>query len=156
MAAGYSRYDQVDGISQFAIRGGIIDVFPPGASEPARIELWGDMIDGIASFDIATQRRTGKLDKIDIIPANEVLFKSNKKFADCIEALADNLKGKAIKARESLYADAEILNNGGSLPCNDKYLPLAYNSNGIFDYLDGILFVCESARLRKKRIIKAG
>ncbi len=150
VAAGYSRYDQVDGISQFAIRGGIIDVFPPGASEAARIELWGDMIDGIASFDIATQRRTGKLDKIDVIPANEVLFKSNKKFADCIEALADNLKGKAIKARESLYADAEILNNGGSLPCNDKYLPLAYNSNGIFDYLDGILFVCESAKVKEK------
>ena len=67
-----------------------------------------------------------------------------------IEALADNLKGKAIKARESLYADAEILNNGGSLPCNDKYLPLAYNSNGIFDYLDGILFVCESAKVKEK------
>ncbi|MDE6659530.1 MAG: transcription-repair coupling factor, partial [Eubacterium sp.] len=150
VAAGYSRYDQVDGTSQFAIRGGIIDVFPPGAAEPARIELWGDVIDGIASFDIATQRRTGSLDKIDIIPANEVLFKSNEKFAKSIEALADSLKGKAIKARENLYADAELLKNGGSLPCNDKYLPLAYESNGIFDYLNGLLFVCESGKVKEK------
>ena len=67
VSAGYSRYDQVDGTSQFAVRGGIIDIFPPGASEPARIELWGDTVDGISSFDIATQRRTGTLNKIDII-----------------------------------------------------------------------------------------
>lgn len=150
VAAGYSRYDQVDGTSQFAVRGGIIDIFPPGASEPARIELWGDMVDGISSFDISTQRRTGSLDKVDIIPANEVLFKSNDKFAKSIESLAASLKGKAVKARENLYADAEILKNGGSLPSNDKYLPLAYESNGIFDYLNGILFVCESSKIKEK------
>ncbi len=150
VSAGYSRYDQVDGTSQFAVRGGIIDIFPPGASEPARIELWGDTVDGISSFDIATQRRTGTLNKIDIIPATEVLFKSNKKFAACIDELAASLKGKAIKARENLYADAEVLKNGGSLPCNDKYLPLAYNSNGIFDYAEALLFVCESGKIKEK------
>ena len=150
VSAGYSRYDQVDGTSQFAVRGGIIDIFPPGASEPARIELWGDTVDGISSFDIATQRRTGTLNKIDIIPATEVLFKSNKKFAACIDELAASLKGKAIKARENLYADAEVLKNGGSLPCNDKYLPLAYNSNGIFDYTEELLFVCESGKIKEK------
>lgn len=48
--AGYSRYEQVDGTSQFAVRGGIIDIFPPGASEPVRIELWGDMVDSISSL----------------------------------------------------------------------------------------------------------
>lgn len=150
VSAGYSRYDQVDGTSQFAVRGGIIDVFPPGAAEPARIELWGDMVDGISSFDIATQRRTGSLEKINIIPATEVLFKSNEKFVSKIEQLAESLKGKAIKARESLYADCEMLKNGCSLPCIDKYLPLAYNSNGIFDYLSGLLFVCESAKVKER------
>ena len=149
-AAGYSRYDQVDGVSQFAVRGGIIDVFPPGAAQPARIELWGDMVDGIASFDISTQRRTQTLEKIDIIPANEVLFKSKEVFAKKIEQLAESLKGKAIKARENLYADADLLRSGASLPSNDKYLPLAYSSSGIFDYLSGMLFVCESAKVKEK------
>ena len=150
VAAGYSRYEQVDGTSQFSIRGGIIDIFPPGADEPARIELWGDAVDGISTFDLVTQRRTGKIEKISIIPSTEVLFKSNDKFAAAIETLAKSLKGKAIKARENLYSDADTLKNGGTLACNDKYLPLAYESNGIFDYLEGLLFVCESAKIKEK------
>lgn len=150
VAAGYSRYDQVDGTSQFAVRGGIVDVFPPSLNEPVRIEMWGDMVDTISTFDIATQRRTGKLSQIEIIPATEVLFDSNDAFAKKIEALADSLKGKAIKAREKLYEDAEQLKSGVSLSCNDKYLPLAYNSGGIFDYLSGLLFVCETAKVKEK------
>lgn len=148
--AGYSRFDQVDGTSQFAVRGGIIDVFPPSEDEPVRIELWGDTVDSISSFDISTQRRTKELDSIKIIPATEVLFDSNEKFADKIDKLAESLKGKAIKAREKLYQDSNNLRNNISLTCNDKYLPLAYNSNGIFDYLENLLFVCESAKVKEK------
>lgn len=149
--AGYSRFDQVDGTSQFAVRGGIIDIFPPSSDEPVRIELWGEAVDSISSFDIATQRRTRKLEKIEIIPANEVLFEDNKRFAKKIEALADSLKGKAIKAREKLYKDAENLKNNISLSSNDKYLPLAYESRGIFDYVgNSLLFICETAKIKEK------
>ncbi|UKI24087.1 MAG: hypothetical protein L6V88_10935 [Anaerotruncus sp.] len=147
--AGYSRYEQVDGTSQFAVRGGIIDIFPPGASEPVRIELWGDMVDSISSFDISTQRRTGNLSEIELIPATEVLFESNEKFIKKLRALAESLKGKAIKAREGIYADIDSLESGVSLPCCDKYMPLAYESSGIFDYLSGLLFLFAKAqRLR--------
>ena len=148
--AGYSRYEQVDGTSQFAVRGGIIDIFPPGASEPVRIELWGDMVDSISSFDISTQRRTGNLSEIELIPATEVLFESNEKFIKKLRALAESLKGKAIKAREGIYADIDSLESGVSLPCCDKYMPLAYESSGIFDYLSGLLFVCESAKVKER------
>lgn len=149
--AGYSRYDQVDGTSQFAVRGGIIDIFPPGFDEPVRIELWGDTVDTISHFDIATQRRTRNAKRIEIIPATEVLFDSKEKFAASIENLAKSLKGKAVKAREKLYEDAENLKNGLSIVCSDKYLPLAYESSGIFDYLgDNLLFICESARVKEK------
>lgn len=151
-AAGYSRYDQVDGTSQFAIRGGIIDIFPPGAAEPVRIELWGNMVDSVSGFDIYTQRRTGTLKSVNIIPACEALFESNETFAAQIEGLAKSLKGKAIKARESLYADADMLKNGGSLASSDKYLPLAFKSNGIFDYAEGVVFVCESGKVKEKAI----
>lgn len=151
--AGYSRYDQVDGTSQFAVRGGIIDVFPPGFDEPVRIELWGDVVDTITCFDISTQRRTRKIANIEIIPATEVLFDSKEKFAEKIEDLAALLKGKAIKAREKLLADAENLENGISLICCDKYLPLAYESNGIFDYFENnLLFVCESGKTKEKAV----
>ncbi|MBE6741970.1 MAG: transcription-repair coupling factor [Ruminococcaceae bacterium] len=150
LKAGYTRFEQVDGTSQFAIRGGLLDVFPPGASNPVRIELWGDTVDSIANFDVSTQRRSEVVKEVEIIPATEVLFESREKQAKAIETLALSLKGKAIKAREKLYADCDKLGQGINLRCNDKYLPLAYESNGLFDYLEGMLFICESARVKEK------
>ncbi|MGN0528064.1 MAG: transcription-repair coupling factor [Eubacterium sp.] len=148
--AGYSRFDQVEGTSQFAVRGGLIDIYSPGSDAPVRIELWGDTVDSITYFDIATQRRTDMVEEIEIIPSSEVLFKSYEEQADKIEMLASSLKGKAIKAREKMYRDCEKLRQGFSLHCNDKYLPLAYESKGIFDYFEGMLFVCESAKVKEK------
>lgn len=150
--AGYTRFDQVDGTSQFAIRGGLMDIFPPGADQPVRIELWGDTVDSITNFDISTQRRNDMVDEIEIIPATEVLFESKEKQAKAIDSLARSLRGKAVRAREKLYADSDKLKQGIPLRCSDKYLPLAYSSNGIFDYFDGMLFVCETARVKEKCI----
>jgi len=150
--AGYTRFDQVDGKSQFAVRGGLIDIFPPKYDEPLRLELWGDTVDSITRFDIATQRRSEMVEKIEIIPSTEVLFPSFEKQAKAIETLAGTLKGKAIKAREKLYDDCEKLRQGTALRCNDKYLPLAYESEGIFDYFEGLLFVCESAKVKEKTV----
>ncbi len=148
--AGYSRYDQVDGTSQFAVRGGIVDIFPPYLDEPVRIELWGDSIDTISSFDISTQRRNNSLNSIKITPANEILPQSLEKLADKIEQLAKSLKGKAIKAREKLYADCDRLRQGGFINCLDKYITLCYTSNGIFDYVSDNLFVVESSKVKSK------
>ncbi len=149
--AGYSRYDQVDGTSQFSIRGGLLDIFPPGADEPVRIELWGDTVDSIAKFDISTQRRNDMVKSIDIIPATEVLFATKEEQSKKIDELASSLKGKAIKARERLYADSDRLKQGLNLHCNDKYLPLAYESKGgLFDYFEGLLFACESSKCKER------
>ncbi len=149
--AGYTRFDQVDGTSQFAVRGGLIDIYSPGADEPVRIELWGDTVDSITCFDIATQRRSRMVDEIQIIPSTEVLFESKSEQAQKIYELAQTLKGKATKAREKLYDDCEKLKQGISLRCNDKYLSLAYDSTGVFDYLgESFLFVFESAKVKEK------
>lgn len=148
--AGYIRYEQVDGTSQFAVRGGIVDIFPPYLDEPVRIEMWGDNVDTISSFDIYTQRRSKSLDAINITPANEVLFDSAEKLADKIEDVAKALKGKAIRARGKLYDDCDKLRNGTTLNCLDKYLPLCYESKGIFDYFEGRLFIVESGRVKEK------
>ncbi len=148
--AGYSRYEQVDGTSQFAVRGGIIDIFPSYLDEPVRIELWGDTVDTISSFDIGTQRRSGSIQSVEITPANEVLFEDSLKLAGEIEKLAKSLKGKAIKAREKLLSDADRLRDGIRLNCLDKYLPLCYKSMGLFDYAEGMLFAVESAKIKEK------
>ncbi len=152
--AGYSRCEQVEGTSQFAVRGGIIDIFPSHLDEPVRIELWGDTVDTISSFDIDTQRRSDSLNCITVIPANEVLFDSAEDLCKKIEAVASSLKGKAIKAREKLYADCDRLKDGIRLTCLDKYLPISTKSDGIFDYItEGArLFVFESARVKEKKL----
>lgn len=150
--AGYTRFDEVDGTAQFAIRGGLADIYPPGAEAPVRLEFWGDTVDSIARFDIATQRRTGMVGEINIIPSTEVLFTSKAEQAKRIDALAASLQGKAVKAREKLLRDSDKLKSGVALRCSDKYLPLAYDSGGLFDYLDGLLFVCDTGNVKDKCI----
>ena len=72
--SGYVRRPQVDGISQFSIRGGILDLYPPKEPSPVRIEFWGDEIDTMNYFELDSQRRTDPVSRVDISPANEVVF----------------------------------------------------------------------------------
>ena len=68
---GYERENQVESPGQFAVRGGILDVFPLTEENPVRIELWGDEVDSIRSFDVESQRSTENLQEIEIYPATE-------------------------------------------------------------------------------------
>ena len=72
-AMGYERVGQVEGSGQFAVRGGILDIFPLTEENPVRIELWGDEIDSIRSFDVDSQRAIENLDRIRIYPAGEFI-----------------------------------------------------------------------------------
>ena len=58
----------------YAVRGGIIDIFPPGESGPVRLDLFGDVLDGARRFDPATQRTTEKLDVVELAPVSEVIL----------------------------------------------------------------------------------
>lgn len=72
-AMGYESVSQVEGTGQFAVRGGIIDIFPLTEENPVRIELWGDEVDSIRSFDVESQRSIENLDTVAIYPASEVM-----------------------------------------------------------------------------------
>ncbi len=72
-AAGYTRADQVEGVGQFALRGGILDVFSPQMAEPVRCEFFDDEIDSLGAFDTTTQRRTENLEEALLLPAVELL-----------------------------------------------------------------------------------
>jgi len=76
--AGYSRAEQVEGVGQFALRGGILDVFSPLMEEPVRCEFFDDEIDSLGAFDILTQRRTKNLDTALLLPAMELLPEAKK------------------------------------------------------------------------------
>ena len=70
---GYAPVLEVAGRGEFARRGGIVDVFPPSADLPVRIEFFGDEIDSLRAFDPTDQRTTGKVDRVVLLPASEFL-----------------------------------------------------------------------------------
>ena len=92
-AMGYERVGQVEGSGQFAVRGGILDVFPLTEENPVRIELWGDEIDSIRSFDVESQRSIENLESVRIYPASEFVAE----------------KTQISKGLEKLQKEAEIL-----------------------------------------------
>jgi len=71
---GYAQSPTVMEPGDYAIRGGIIDVWPPGEAAPVRLDLFGDMLDGARRFDPATQRTTEKLSRIELAPVSEVIL----------------------------------------------------------------------------------
>ena len=148
--AGYVRTELCEGVGQFAVRGGIIDIFATGNDCPVRIELWGDEVDSLSFFDIQTQRRTESIDCIKIYPANELPFKSEalteqlKKYLNSAKKLDD-------KAREFIEKDIEFLKSGISVS-PDLYIPFLYEKPAtVFDYIkDCLTVVCESGNLNER------
>ena len=74
LKAGYEKVNKIDQTLQFASRGDILDVFPVSQDNPIRIEFFGDEVEAIHHFDVATQISKDSLDYIDFVPANDVLF----------------------------------------------------------------------------------
>ncbi len=135
---GYKNCGQVEGVAQFSVRGGIIDIFPPSCPKPIRIELWGDNIDTFCYFDIETQRKEEDCQSVVITPACEVLFEDDLK--QKLEKLIEGTKDQ--KAKQNFYADLQRLNSDISLSSTDKYFSLAYDKGAtLFDYFDNPLVV---------------
>ncbi|HEY7526495.1 MAG TPA: transcription-repair coupling factor [Candidatus Limnocylindria bacterium] len=73
VAGGYEAAVEVSGVGEFASRGGIVDVWPPGTGEPVRIDLFGDEVESIRAFDPVTQGSRRRLDAVTLLPASEFL-----------------------------------------------------------------------------------
>ena len=146
-AAGYKRADEVEGNGQYAVRGGIVDFFPPDREKPYRLELWGDEIDTIAEFETESQRRTDNVDEVKITPSTEIYCAD---LADRLEAIAKKLKKD--NAKEKIFKDIEKLNNGISIVL-DKYINIAYeDSLTPLSYMSerDLLFVVETSAVKER------
>ncbi len=155
IAAGYRRSDQVEGMGQYARRGGIVDFFSPGQFHPVRADFFGDEIDSLATVDTDTQRRLDTLREVTLLPVAEILPQAAPGgpdgFLSALEALAGREKHQ--KTAQTIRADAERLRETGSLPAIDRYLPLVYpEMTTAFDALpqDAVLFLSDYPRLRER------
>ncbi len=149
--AGYERCHKVESAGQFAVRGGIIDIFPAAEEMPIRLELWGDTVDTLSYFDLTTQRRTEPLRAVSLSPAVELLCADPQALAERAETIARSLRGKQTIAKDGLLADAAALRGGAEVPL-EKYVPLLYDTEAtLFDYLpDSPVIACEWSRVSEQ------
>ena len=101
---GYEKEYQVENIGQFAVRGGILDVFPLTEDNPVRIEMWGDEVDTIRSFDTESQKSIDSLEELVIYPACELVLDEAQKAAG-IEALLAEAKTFSDKLRKDMKTE---------------------------------------------------
>lgn len=89
---GYVRNYQVEAAGEFAVRGGILDIFPLTEENPFRMELWGDEVDSLRNFDVESQRMIENLEKITIYPACEFILSEDRKTAGIKKLQAESKK----------------------------------------------------------------
>ena len=158
-AAGYTRASLVEGVGQFALRGGILDVFSPAHDQPIRAEFFGDELDAMGFFDPVTQRRTENCDEAVLLPTQEALpgLHPGGISGLCAELEAHAARQKRRKTPNqaliaTLEADCEKLQTGVSFSAADRYLALIYPDLACAaDYIsrDAIVFFCDHGNLQR-------
>jgi transcription-repair coupling factor (superfamily II helicase) len=157
---GYRRCDVVSAAGEYAVRGGILDLFSASADSPTRVEFFGDTIESIRPFDLATQRSEGALDEIELIPWTEIPRD---------EHLRARILERFTGPKNVAGALAAYLNSGADIP--EPWLSLAFDEREtVLDYLSahaaividepGMLATIERAlddeRSREESVLLAG
>ena len=158
-AAGYSRCGMVEGPGQFAVRGGILDIYSPAADLPIRAEFFGDELDTMGYFDPTTQRRTENVDTITILPVGETQPKLHPEgisglCADISKLIARQRRRKIPNEDliKTLTRDLEKYENGVSNPASDRYMALIYKEfSCAMDYMpsDALVVLCDQSSLQR-------
>ena len=126
---GYMRASTVNERGEYAVRGGVIDVFPPGFEEPVRLDMFGSELESIRTFDPATQRSTGQRRAVALSPVSEALL--NAETISRFRTGYLNLFGAA--GDDPLYA---AVSEGARRQGMEHWLPLLYpHLETLFDYL---------------------
>ena len=165
VAAGYSRCGMVEGPGQFALRGGIIDIFSPASDFPIRAEFFGDELDTMGYFDPATQRRTENIESVVVLPIGETQPMLHPKG---LEGLCKDLNTLISRQRrrknvnekliETLTKDLEKYENGLNNPASDRYMALIYPEMATaMDYIpeNAIVAICDQSSIRRSAMARS-
>ncbi len=162
-AYGYERRDWVDGPGQYGVRGGILDIYPLTEDCPYRIELWGDEVDSLRSFDVESQRSIEELKELLIYPATELVLDDARirkglktieaEYKQCSQALRKQLKTEAAaRLKQTIDTLREELQELHMAVGADGYLPYFYESTAtILEYfpIGTPVFVDEPKRVQE-------
>jgi transcription-repair coupling factor (superfamily II helicase) len=135
---GYTRASTVREAGEYAVRGGLIDLFPPGRPDPVRLDFFGDTLESIRTFDPETQRTTDQLHALDLVPVAEFQLTTEtiRRFrTGYVKAFG------AARADDLLY---EAVSEGRRYPGMEHWLPLFHDRlDTLLDYLPGTPVVLE-------------
>jgi transcription-repair coupling factor (superfamily II helicase) len=127
---GYTSTDVVEMPGQYAVRGGILDVYSPEADRPLRIEFFGDEADSIRKFDPASQRSSTPVDEALLLPLTETPVSEH-----LLAAIHTRLSGKRIEGSEEIVEAAVRAGGLNVFPGWEFYTPVAGADNTIFDFI---------------------
>ncbi len=146
---GYERVEKVEGMGQFSIRGGIVDIYPGGYDHPVRIELFDEEIDSIRTFDTLTQKSIEKIQKFQIIPSREFIYPE-----DMEEGLKKLKKEVKKETNEEIYTNFEKIKEKIYFEGIENYIDYLYpqEDKSLFSYLkkDAMVIFNEPSRIREK------
>lgn len=158
---GYEREELVEGPGQFAMRGGILDVFPVQLQKPVRMEFFDIEVDSIRFFDAESQRSIEKVDSVSILPAKEFILSKEQaheaarrvqnELSEYISATRDRDLAETFHKNFSLYIDQ--IKNANSFAGVDKFIPYFYESPSLlFSYLspETVLFMEDISRMEQR------
>lgn len=161
---GYQSNGLVEGPGEFSVRGDIVDVFPLTEESPVRIELWGDEIDSMRSFDVESQRSIENLEEIRIYPASEIILKQEK-MPEAIRRMKEEYVHQAEifkkekkrqekeRLRKMVEATEDELSSLGTAAGSETLLSYFYEKTAsLLDYLpeDTMIFIDEPHRVEEK------
>ncbi|MBO5892064.1 MAG: transcription-repair coupling factor [Oscillospiraceae bacterium] len=159
ICAGYSRCGMVEGPGQFALRGGILDVYSPAADRPFRAEFFGDELDTIGYFDPETQRRTENANRVVVLPVGET---QPHLHPQGISGLCEDLQNLIARQKrrknlnetliKTLENDLNKYESGLQNPASDRYMALIYPENATaMDYIpeDAVIILCDQANIKR-------
>ena len=157
--AGYSRCGMVEGPGQFAVRGGIIDIYSPAAEHPVRVEFFGDELDTMGYFDPNTQRRIENTDSLFVLPVSETQPSLHPDGIAGLQADIQDLITRQKRRKtpneqliKTLEKDLEKYKNGVSNSASDRYMALIYPEfTCAMDYLpkNTVLVVCDHSSIAR-------
>lgn len=164
ISVGYERVTTVEGKGQFAVRGGIIDVFPINCESAYRIELFDDEVDSIRTIDVISQRSVEKTESVEILPAREIIYE-RAELDDMISEIQKDLtiqkekidsitkQDYIVKLDEKISHDLDKFKEDYYFPGMDKYIAyIIKKPHLITDYIDEniLVFFDEPKRFQQR------
>jgi len=139
---GFERVATVRERGEFAVRGGILDLFAPGEEEPVRLDFFGDTLETIRGFDPATQRTTRQLQSFELTPVSEITLRE-----ETVSRFRTNYVKRfgAAQRNDALYSS---ISEGKRFSGMEHWLPLFYDKlDTLFDYCHGFPMVLDHLAL---------